>query len=206
MFARHSQLDFILLGNICSDYLEGRFGWYRQLCGANYYNSVTQFLQAEKTIRLKSLVNMGFDMTQIKVMFETTEINHSLEQVEEIKVFTSDLESFKFHNTTTTLLDSEQAIIYYIAGYIAKSLTKAKCIACRTLVCPGKVDMPLIIEELPDIDDTDDSIREAGEVYQSLLIIFISHLCMHHLCIVLFLIMKTCEIPYLVHKIQEKPL
>ena len=79
LFARYSQLDFILLGNICSDYLEGRFGWYRQLCGANYYNSVTQFLQAEKTIRLRSLVNMGFDMTQIKVMFETAEINQSLE-------------------------------------------------------------------------------------------------------------------------------
>ena len=147
-----AQLDFILLGNICSDYLEGRFGWYRQLCGANYYNSVTQFLQAEKTIRLRSLVNMGFDMTQIKVMFETAEINQSLEQVEEIKLFTSDLESFKFHNTTTTttLLDSEQAIIYYIAGYIAKSLTEAKCIVCRTLVSPGKVDMPLTMEELPD--------------------------------------------------------
>ena len=62
LFVRYSQLDFILLGNICSDYLEDRFGWYRQR-GANYYNSVTQFLQAEKTIRLRSLVNMGFDMT-----------------------------------------------------------------------------------------------------------------------------------------------
>ena len=104
LFARYSQLDFILLGNICSDYLEGRFGWYRQLCGANYYNSVTRFLQAEKTIRLRSLVNMGFDMTQIRVMFETAEINQSLEQVEEIKLFTSDLESFKFHNTIVLLL------------------------------------------------------------------------------------------------------
>ena len=113
MFARYSLLDFILLGNISSDYLEGRFGWYRQLCSANYYNSVTQFLQAEKTICLRSLVNMGFDMTQIKVMFETADINQSLEQVEEIKLFTSDLESFKFHNTTTTLLDLEQAIILY---------------------------------------------------------------------------------------------
>ena len=70
LFERYPQLSFILLGNISSDYLEGRFGWYRQLCGANYYNSVTQFLQAEKTVRLRSLVNMGFDFKQIKLIFE----------------------------------------------------------------------------------------------------------------------------------------
>ena len=122
-------------------------------------------------------------------MFETAEINQSLKQVEEIELFTSDLESFKFHNTTNTLLDSEQAIIYYIAGYIAKSLTKAKCIAHRTLVSPGKVDMPFKAK--------DEFIASVSrEVYQSLLIIFILHLCMHHLCIVLFLIMKTYKIPW----------
>ena len=62
LFDQYPELDFILLGNICSDYLEGRFGWYRQLCGGNYYNSVIQFLQAEKTIRLRSLIDMGYDM------------------------------------------------------------------------------------------------------------------------------------------------
>ena len=65
LFERYSDLDFILLGNICSDFLEGRFGWWRQLCGVNYYNSVTQFLQAEKTICLRSLVSMGYDMKKI---------------------------------------------------------------------------------------------------------------------------------------------
>ena len=66
LFDRYPELDFILLDNIVSDYLEGRFGRWRQLCGANYYNSVTQFLQAEKTIRLHSLVAIGYDMSQIK--------------------------------------------------------------------------------------------------------------------------------------------
>ena len=41
-------LNYVFLGNISSDYLEQRFGWYRQLCGANYFNSVSQFLKAEK--------------------------------------------------------------------------------------------------------------------------------------------------------------
>ena len=43
--------------NTCqSDYLEGRFGWYRQLCGGgNYFNSILQFLQAETTFVLEHL-------------------------------------------------------------------------------------------------------------------------------------------------------
>ena len=48
------ELDYVLLGFIQSDYLEQRFGWYKQLCGANYFNSVLQLLQAEKSIRIRS--------------------------------------------------------------------------------------------------------------------------------------------------------
>ena len=33
-------LDYVLTSHIQADYLESRFGWYHQLCGANYYNSV----------------------------------------------------------------------------------------------------------------------------------------------------------------------
>ena len=48
-------LEYVQLGKIQQDFLEGLFGWYRQLCGGNYYNSVPQFLQAEKTVRIRSL-------------------------------------------------------------------------------------------------------------------------------------------------------
>jgi len=44
------EIDFVLPGLVQSDFIEGRFGWYRQLNGGNYYASVLQFLQAEKTI------------------------------------------------------------------------------------------------------------------------------------------------------------
>ena len=43
--------DFLLLGNVQSDSLEGRFSWYRQSSGANYHVSVLQVLQSEKVIR-----------------------------------------------------------------------------------------------------------------------------------------------------------
>lgn len=48
---RHS-FSFVLLGKFQSDPLEGRFGYYRQLSGGNFYISCRQLLQAEKKIRL----------------------------------------------------------------------------------------------------------------------------------------------------------
>ena len=72
-------IEYVLSGHIQSDFLESRFGWYRQLCGANYYNSVLQFMQAEKTIRMRSLVKMGFSLTGIKNIFESTADEIALE-------------------------------------------------------------------------------------------------------------------------------
>ena len=56
--------NYVLLAFISSDPIEGRYGWYRQLSGANYFLSVRQFLEAEKKIRLQSLVkhsNLSFN-------------------------------------------------------------------------------------------------------------------------------------------------
>ena len=49
---------------------ENRFGWSRQLNGGNYFNSVLQFLQSEKTIRIRSLVKMGFTISDVKEIFD----------------------------------------------------------------------------------------------------------------------------------------
>ena len=43
---------YVLLGQIQSDPIEKRFGWYRQLSGGNYYISVRQILESEKSIRI----------------------------------------------------------------------------------------------------------------------------------------------------------
>ena len=51
--------DYVLLGMISSDPIERRFGWYRQLSGANYYFSVRQFLESEKKIRIQTLIKFG---------------------------------------------------------------------------------------------------------------------------------------------------
>ena len=62
-------LNYVLLGHISAYYLEGRFGWYRQSSRANYNISVLQILQAEKTIRIRSLINHGFKMPDLQDIF-----------------------------------------------------------------------------------------------------------------------------------------
>lgn len=49
-------INYILLARIQTDNLEKRFGEYRQLCGANYNVSVQQVLEAEKKLRVSSLL------------------------------------------------------------------------------------------------------------------------------------------------------
>ena len=44
--------EYVLTGKIQSDFLEKRFGRYRQLSGANYFATERQFLEAEKSIRV----------------------------------------------------------------------------------------------------------------------------------------------------------
>ena len=89
-------IEYILPGFLQQDPLEGRFGWYRQLCGANYFNNVLQFIEAEKTIRLHSLVKSGFDMNAIKDIFEEVSNQRTAECCKEISQFTELLQDFKF--------------------------------------------------------------------------------------------------------------
>ena len=49
-------LSFILLGKFNSDAIERRFGFDRQSAAGNYYLSVRQFLEAEKSMRIRCLV------------------------------------------------------------------------------------------------------------------------------------------------------
>jgi hypothetical protein len=59
--------SFVLFGKVGSNPIERCFGCYRQLAGANYYLSVRQFLEAEKTIRIKSLVmHSGMNLSEIR--------------------------------------------------------------------------------------------------------------------------------------------
>jgi hypothetical protein len=162
-------LKFVLLGMINSDPLEKRFGWYRQLSGANYFASVRQFLEAEKKIRIKCLVKHG----QV-----------SLQEVREVFKESNEAEKQKILSDCAVLLDSlpidslsgsfelekgEEGIVYFIAGYIARSLLKTvKCDGCVNLLRKNEAIPLLEFEE--DVENTESAAaREAREAYLDLI-------------------------------------
>ena len=60
------ELDYVLIGNLQSDPIERRFGRYRRPAGTIYFISVRQILEAEKSIRIKSLVSVdGLNLSEL---------------------------------------------------------------------------------------------------------------------------------------------
>ncbi len=130
----NDEFRYVLTGNLQSDPIERRFGWYRQLAGSNYFVSVRQILEAEKSIRLKSLVKYaGLSISEVKETFEVAEAAQDLEVQEESDKLNMILE----HNVTdlTALNVEDTNIVFYIAGCFARSLCKnLKCLHCINLL------------------------------------------------------------------------
>ena len=72
-----------------------------------------QFLQAEKAIRIRSLVKMGFYLSDIQHIFEADNDTKSAEVEEEVSILTDSIENFRFEEFG---VDEDQAIIYAISG------------------------------------------------------------------------------------------
>jgi hypothetical protein len=159
-------LKYVLLGMINSDPLEKRFGWFRQLSGANYFASVRQFLEAEKKIRIKWLVKHG----QV-----------SLQEVREVFKESNEAEKQRFFLDSAVLLASlpidslsanfelekgEEGIVYFIAGYIARSLLKTvKWNGCVSLLRKNKAVHSVEFED--DLDSHESA--AAKEAYLDLI-------------------------------------
>jgi hypothetical protein len=151
-------LSFVLLGRINSDIIERRFGRYRQLAGANYFLSVRQFLEAEKKIRIKCLVKFDkMALKDITKMFgassETTETEIQSSSSLLLGVLTIDNLSRGFN------ADGAEGVVFYIAGYIARSLLKKeKCDSCFGLLARSR-DAPEITAEDIDASGKSDLIK-----------------------------------------------
>ena len=111
-----------------------------QLSGGNYYCSVLQFLQAEKTIRLRSLVKSGYNLKKISEIFQASNTNRNHLLKEQSILFADLLQNFNFAEHT-----SDIPVTYYVAGYVSRRLLKAsKCQACQLLF--SDKNQPLSIE------------------------------------------------------------
>lgn len=147
---KKKSLSYVLLGKMNSDPIERRFGHYRQLAGANYFLSVRQFLEAEKSIRIRALVKYSnLVMSEITELTSGNEDAQLQQQVEAVLSLIED-KSLEIQETE----EGDESIVYFVAGYIAKGLlkkTKYKCQLCIQLISESD-DMPPILfaEETED--------------------------------------------------------
>ena len=136
-------VEYLLLGFLQQNFLEGRFGWYRQLSGGNYFCAVVQFLQAEKTIRLRNLVNLGMNMKEINVLFTPAREKASLMTKARGSVFSKSLHEFSFLEPK-----SDVGIVYYVSGFISTQLIKSmSCDSCKNMFSESQEHLPLDTDE-----------------------------------------------------------
>ena len=153
-----NDIGYVLLGFLQQDFLESRFGWWRQLSGGNYFCQVLQFLQAEKTIRLRNLVTDGYNLSDIRDVFKASNDEKDDLLTQQSNEALSMMENFKFMSLGT----DDKPITYYVAGYIARQLmTKTECEDCQTMFSKDKE--PLNVE-IDKTGATEDETR-AGEAF-----------------------------------------
>ena len=126
---------YVLLYFFNSDPLERRYGWYRQLSGANYFLSVRQFLEAEKKIRLQTLIKYG------KLSFkEASEVLKGGQRLEDIEKEAKELLTLIGLDFLIDFdVKDEQAILFYIAGFASfGELKKISCESCVSLFAKSR--------------------------------------------------------------------
>ena len=157
-------ISFVLLGKLTSDPLEGRFGWYRQLAGGNFFISVRQLMEGEKKIRI--LQEMQFRVLEEAVDLNTrttfglasstaTSNDHGEYVSENISRLTNLLVPVHDWNFT----DSDTiGIVYYVSGCVGRSVSRTyRCSSCMAA---------LVKDKLVDIDDICDFRDERGRLLQ----------------------------------------
>ena len=115
-------LGYVLSGNFQPDPLGKRFGRYRQLSGASYFGIEKQFLETEKSIRVKSLIKFPkYTMKEVVNILGTDDSKHN-EAVELHSETVSDMMLPK--STRCRMLDMDRDIVYYVAGFVAQSIKR----------------------------------------------------------------------------------
>jgi len=120
--------NYVLLGKIQSDTIEGRFGHIRQLSGANYYISMRQLLENDKKLRTLSLLK--YSHISVKEISQAAEVEHNIEYASEVTAKAEELYADIQWNFVPT--ENDLAVIYYVTGFCCRSLVNTnRCEQCK---------------------------------------------------------------------------
>ena len=136
--------NYTLLGHLQSDAIEKRFGWLRQLSGANYYISVRQVIESDRKIRALSLLKLSsISISEIDDALQLDESRSSDDSLAD-----SVTDALQFHLFPSA---NDATVIFYISGYLARSVVRAtKCEHCREYLIATETMEPLDIDDKLD--------------------------------------------------------
>ncbi|XP_040566641.1 uncharacterized protein [Lepeophtheirus salmonis] len=115
--------SYVLLGMFQSDPIKRRLGWYRQLSGGINCISVRQILEAEKKIRILSLVKFsGMTTSEIKALLDEDLVKAGLI-----------LTNWQPDDLQELASKGESNVLYFVAWYIGFSLkNKIRCTSSKS--------------------------------------------------------------------------
>jgi hypothetical protein len=157
--------NYVCLGHLQFDAIECRFGWLRQLSGANYFISARQVFESDRKIRAVSLLKFsGIFLAEIE---DAIHVDSSLATDTEADVIANDISASLKLNLEPS--DSDKSIIFYVGGYIVRSTVACtKCDHCReALIGASSTSLPTINETDVNAAEFLDQINRGGLVRPS---------------------------------------
>ena len=154
----HKAFNYVLLGHLQSDAIERRFGWLRQLSGANFYISVRQVLESDRKIKALSLLKFsGISLVDIDDVLQQGDVQTSDDSLAD-KI--ADLLTFNAFPSS-----SDANVILYVSGYIARSVCRTtKCEHCKESLVTSEPLEPLGLNDELDYSATTflDAVNRGG--------------------------------------------
>jgi hypothetical protein len=139
--------DVVMLGYLQSDPIESRFGWLRQMSGANYYISAKQVQDSDRKIRAVSLLKFShMSLSEIDSAISTLS-SDTHENSANYDVVADELNDNLLFRLSPTASDLN--VIFYVSGYIARSV-------CRTTRCDHCNEALSNSEDIPPLTVDDD--------------------------------------------------
>ena len=138
--------SYVLLGHLQSDAIESRFGWLRQMSGANYYVSMKQVLDSDRKIRAVSLLQFsGLSLQEIDAAIDNEMSDNDASEDTVADFIAGALTNDHWPSA------SDANIIFYVAGAMARSVVRCnKCEHCKEGLISTDTLTPLSYDESTD--------------------------------------------------------
>lgn len=129
--------EYFLTGKSQSDKIEKRFGKARQMTGGDLYASVRQFLESDRTLRVKNLAKLNKTMSEIKDIFSEAN-EEKREKSEEAAIKISQIVSEDNCAEISPFVPVADAnVLFYVAGSFSRSLCiQTDCKSCKEKLVP----------------------------------------------------------------------